>query len=167
MIQSTVVLLWVLKKGNKRDHVPRLVEEAAAFHQLKELNCFRVVGGFFKPLDEWCIMVFYEGREVGNPITRTLRRHLAKYCLEGRTYEHVEPAAEPLLSEGDPDYPGWPWTWETRIGYFKGLVYRLKWDDLAHFENAKRYASIVDDELEASGITGMRDDDSDAVTPTA
>lgn len=166
MIQSTVVLLGFLKKGYKRDHVPRLVEVAAASDQLKELNCFRVVGGFFKPLNEWCIMVFYEGREIETHATHTLRRELAQYCFKGRTYEHVEPAAEPLLSEVDPDYSGWPWTWETRICYFKGLVYRLKWDDLTHFENAKRYASIVDDELEASGIMGLRGNDSDAATPS-
>jgi hypothetical protein len=71
MIQSTVVLVGLLKRGNQRDQVPLLVEQMAAFHRLKELSCFRVVGGFFRPINHWCIMIFYEGVEVGDPTMDT------------------------------------------------------------------------------------------------
>ena len=152
MIQSTVVLVGYLKRGNQRDQVPLLVEQLAASRRLKELSCFRVVGGFFRPMNHWCIMVFYEGLQVGDSSMDTLRRGLAPFCQDGRTYEHVEPMAEPLVPEASLDHPGGPWIWETRICYFGGSIYRLMWDDLAHFENAKRYAPVVDDVLEATEI---------------
>ncbi|KAJ6116139.1 hypothetical protein N7523_005593 [Penicillium sp. IBT 18751x] len=147
MIQSTVILVGLLKRGNERDRIPLLVEEAASFPQLKELTCFRVVGGFFRPMDQWCIMVFYEGREEGDPTIESLRQHLAKFCQEGRTYEHIEAAPEPLLFEASPNHPGGAWIWETRICYYGGSIYRLKWDDLVHYENEKRYALCVDEGL--------------------
>jgi hypothetical protein len=67
----------------------------------------------------------------------------------------VKATAEPLVSETGPDHQGGAWIWETRICYFRGLIYRLNWDDLAHFENEKRYAPVVDDELGATESVGL------------
>ena len=148
------MLVGFLKRGNGRDQVPLLVEQMAASPELKELSCFRVVGGFFRPMDHWCIMVFFEGVEVGHPTMDMLRKDLNPFCVDGRTYEHVVPTVEPLVSEASPDYPGGAWIWETRICYFGRSIYRLKWDDLENFENANRYALIVDDLWEATGVLG-------------
>lgn len=103
---------------------------------------------------------------MGDSSMDILRRELAPFCLDGRTYEHVEPMAEPLVPEASPDHPGGPWIWETRICYFGGSIYRLMWDDLAHFENAKRYAPVVDDILEATEVVGPENAQNAATTLT-
>ncbi|KAJ5288355.1 hypothetical protein PENANT_c056G02142 [Penicillium antarcticum] len=83
-------------------------------------------------------MVFYEGSVIGDPAVEALRQHLAASCLDGRTYEHVEPIAEPLFSEAG-----------------GGSPYRLMWDGVMHFANAKLYTSAVDDALEESEGTSV------------
>ncbi|KAJ5249563.1 hypothetical protein N7524_011879 [Penicillium chrysogenum] len=90
-------------------------------------------------------MVFYEGYAVGDPTMEALRQYLAANCLDGRTYEHLEPIAEPLFSGAILIHPFRAWTWETRICYLGGSTYRLMWDDAEHFENTKRSASAVQD----------------------
>ncbi|KAJ6041393.1 uncharacterized protein N7446_010720 [Penicillium canescens] len=151
MIQSTVVLVGFLKQGRERDSVPLLVEQSAAFDGLKRKASFRVVGGFFGPMNHWCIMVFYEGLMVGDPAVEVLRQYLATFCLDSTTYEHIEPIAEPLFSETGQRQPVKAWKRETLICYLKGSTYRLMWDGVAHFENTKLYASAVYDALELFG----------------
>ncbi|KAJ5742645.1 uncharacterized protein N7511_011377 [Penicillium nucicola] len=100
-------------------------------------------------------MVFYEGSLIGDPAVEGLRRHLATFCLDRRTYEHVEPIAEPLFSETGGHNPFGAWKQETLICYVRGSTYRLMWDGVVHFENAKLYTSAVDDALEAAGVMSV------------
>ena len=166
MIQSTVVLVGFLRQGNERNRVPLLVEQSAAFYGLRRKTSFRVVGGFFRPMSHWCIMVFYEGLVVGDPAVEALRQHLATFCLDNRTYEHIEPIAEPLFSETGEHHPLEAWKWETLICYLRGSTYRLMWDGVAHFENAKLYASAVDDALELSGGASVDHDELGTIAQT-
>ncbi|KAJ6018503.1 hypothetical protein N7499_003303 [Penicillium canescens] len=104
-------------------------------------------------------MVFYEGLMVGDPAVEELRQHLATFCLDSMTYEHIEPIAEPLFSETGQHHPVEAWECETLICYLKGSLYRLMWDGVAHFENTKLYAFAVHDALELSGGPSVDDDE--------